>query len=100
MPKIGKYCKAYLLKDLRKFSQWCKYANEVKIEKKLVDEKEIEMERNLIEDDILYLQDNYVVTGEIFNDENIVFKIVTPEWKDFCTKNLNFVIPVHETAEL
>lgn len=97
---MGKYCKAYLLKNLRKFSQWYEYAKEIKQEKKLVDGKEVEIEKNLTEDDILYLQENYVVTGGIFKDENIIFEHVTPEWKEFCTKNLNFEISVDETIEV
>lgn len=97
---MEKYCKAYLLKSFREFSQWYKYAKEIKQEKKLVDGEEVEIERNLTEDDILYLQENYVVTGGIFKDENIIFEYVTPEWKDFCIKNLNFEIPVCETIEV
>lgn len=41
-----------------------------------------------------------MVTGGIFKDENVVFERVTPEWKEFCTKNLNFAIPVDETIEV
>lgn len=100
MPIMGKYCKAYLLKDMRKFSQWNKYANEIEIEKKIVDDKEIEVEKNLTEDDILYIHDNYVVTRGIFGEANIVFDYLTSEWKDFCIKNLNFEIPIDETAEV
>lgn len=100
MSTMGKYCKAYLLKNLREFSQWNEYAEEIKREKNLVDEKEVEIERNLTEDDIIYIQENYVVTGGIFKDENIIFEYVTPEWKDFCTKNLNFEIPVYEAIEV
>jgi hypothetical protein len=58
MSTMGKYCKAYLLKNLREFSQWNEYAEEIKREKNLVDEKEVEIERNLTEDDIIYIQEN------------------------------------------
>ena len=97
---MGKYCKAYLLKNMREFSQWSKYAKETTEEKKIVDGEEVEIERNLAENDILYLQENYLVTGGIFKDENIIFEHVTPEWKEFCTKSLNFEIPVDETIEV
>ena len=97
---MGKYCKAYLLKNLREFSQWYKYAKETTEEKEIVDGKEVEIKRNLAEDDILYLQENYVVTGGIFKDENVIFEHITPEWKEFCTKGLNFEIPVDETIEV
>ena len=100
MSTMGRYCKAYLLKNLREFNQWYKYAKEIKQEKKLVDGKEVEIERNLTEDDVLYLQENYVVTGGIFKDENIIFEYVTSEWKDFCTEILNFEIPAYETIDV
>lgn len=51
----GKYCKAYLLKNLRQFSQWTERIENVRKEKKQVDGKEVEFDRQLINDDILYL---------------------------------------------
>lgn len=96
MATMGKYCKGYLLKNLRQFSQWTERLENVRKEKKQVDGKEVEFERKLTDDDILYLQENYVVTDGIFKDENIIFDNVTPEWKDFCTKTLGFEIPVYE----
>ncbi|MUG92986.1 hypothetical protein F7734_11280 [Scytonema sp. UIC 10036] len=96
MATMGKYCKAYLLKNFRQFSHWTENIENVKKEKKQVDGKEVEVDRQLTDDDILYLQENYVVTDGIFKDENIIFENVTPEWKEFCTKTLGFEIPVYE----
>ncbi len=96
MATMGKYCKAYLLKDLRQFSQWTEQVENVRKEKKQVDGKEVEFERQLTDDDILYLQENYVITDGIFKDENIIFDHLTSEWKEFCTKTLLFEIPVYE----
>jgi hypothetical protein len=80
MAITGKYCKAYLLKDLSQFLHWRKYTDF--------------KDQELNDDVILYLQESYVVTGGIFVDENIVFNNVTSEWIDFCRNNLNFLVPV------
>ena len=57
MATMGKYCKAYLLKNLRQFSRWTERIENVRKEKKQVDGKEVEFERQLTDDDILYLQE-------------------------------------------
>ncbi|NJL19903.1 MAG: hypothetical protein HC895_02295 [Leptolyngbyaceae cyanobacterium SM1_3_5] len=82
MATIGKYCKAYLVQQFRQFEQWQ------------------EGDRSLKEDDILYLQENYVVTDGIFKDENIVFDRVTPEWQNFCQTVLQFEIPAIDLPQL
>lgn len=87
MATMGKYCKAYLLKQLRQFNQWSERQ-----------ENTSEVNRTLTDDDVLYLQENYVVTDGIFKDENIVFDDVTPEWKEFCHIVLHFEIPVYESV--
>ena len=43
--------------------------------------------------DVLYLQENYVVTDDIFKNEHIVFDKVDDDWKKFCTDVLQFDIP-------
>jgi hypothetical protein len=100
MAKMGKYCKAYSIKDLRKFSHWTEKSENTRKETKEIDGKELEVTRELIDEDFLYLQENYVVTDGIFQDENIIFDNVTPEWKDFCSNTLMFEIPVYEFVEI
>jgi len=100
MATIGKYCKAYLLKDLRQFSQWTERIENVRKQIKQVDGKEAEVEKELTDNDVLYLQANYVVTDGIFMDENIIFDKITPAWKDFCMTTLGFEIPVYEPVEV
>ncbi|NJL61669.1 MAG: hypothetical protein HC903_07380 [Methylacidiphilales bacterium] len=80
MATIGKYCKAYLVKQLREYSQWQ------------------EKEQELTDEDVLYLQENYVVTKGIYLDESIIFDDVIPEWQEFCHQVLNFEIPNYQTA--
>jgi hypothetical protein len=100
MATMGKYCKAYSLKKLRQFSQWTENAENTRKEKKEVAGKEVEVNRRLTDDDFLYLQENYVVTDGIFKDENLIFDNVTPEWKEFCQKTLEFEIPVYEAVQV
>ena len=94
MATMGKYCKAYPLKQLREFSQWTERSENTRIEKNDIDGTEVAVNRRLADDDFLYLQENYVVTDGIFLDENIIFDDVTPEWKDFCDSALKFKISV------
>ena len=97
MAIMGQYCKAYLLKDFRRFNGWAENPAMVRKETKVEDGQEVEVERTLTDDAILYLQENYVVTDGIFKDENIIFDQVTPEWTAFCQEELEFEIPEYAT---
>ncbi|MGH9322220.1 MAG: hypothetical protein ACRD21_15590 [Vicinamibacteria bacterium] len=91
---MGKYCKAYHVKRFRGFDGWRENLESLRAEKKLENGKEVERPRTaLLDEDILYLQENYVVTDGIFKDENIVFGDVTDEWKRFCAEVLEFQVP-------
>ena len=99
--EMGKYCKAYLARDFRKYSDWKENLDNLRKETKYEDGKEVDIERDeLKDDDILYLQENYVVTDGIFKDENIIFDDVSDEWKEFCHNDLEFEIPVYEPIEI
>ncbi len=94
MAEMGRYCKAYYASDFRKFPGWQENVANLRKDKQEVNGKEVEVERTeLKDDDILYLQENLVVTDGIFKDENIVFDQVSPEWEAFCTGDLAFEIP-------
>ena len=90
---MGKYCKAYLLKEMRKFSEWSENAENARKEKKEVEGEEVEETRILNDDSIVYLQENFVVTDGVFKEENVIFDMVSPEWKEYCEKELNFEVP-------
>lgn len=100
MATMGKYCKAYPLKQFRAFNQWTERTENTRKEKQEIDGQEVEVERKLTDDAFLYLQENYVVTDGIFIDENIIFDDVTQEWQDFCKTTLKFEIPVYETVDI
>lgn len=78
MKQMGMYCKAYTLSQLRQFSGWIETPQSP-------DTKQAQTD-----DDLVYLQENYVVTEDIFIDEGIIFNNVTPEWQDFCRGVLMF----------
>jgi hypothetical protein len=98
--EMGNYCKAYELKHFRQYPGWSENVANLKKAKKEVDGKEVEVDRKLEDDSILYLQENYVVTDDIFKDEYIIFDHVTDDWKRFCHETLAFEIPVYEPIEI
>jgi hypothetical protein len=93
MARMGKYCKAYFLKDLRAFGHWKERAKNARTEKRVVDGEEKEVARELTDDAYLFLQENYVVTDGIFMDEHVIFDAVNDEWKRFCREELGFEMP-------
>jgi hypothetical protein len=97
---MGKYCKAYLLRQFREFSKWTEKAGNARKEKELIDGKEIEAVRKLTDDAILYLHESYVVTDGVFRDENVIFDDVMPEWIEYCRRVLEFEIPDFAQGEV
>ena len=93
MSKMGKYCKAYLLKQFRQFDGWKENTDNIKKDTQEVDGETVEVIQKLTDDDVLYLQENYFVTDGIYKDENVIFENVTDEWKEFCNQVLEFEIP-------
>ena len=93
---MGKYCKAYHLGDMRKFRKWKENARNARKEKIEIDGKEVEEARIITDDSIVYLQENYVVTDDIYKEENILFDDVTPKWEKYCKTKLEFEIPDYD----
>ena len=91
--EIGRYCRAYLVKEFRAFPLWQENWDNLRKEKKEIEGNEVEVERALTNDSILYLQENYVVTDGIFKNQNIIFDVVTDEWIEFCRTELGFTVP-------
>lgn len=98
MAKMGRYCKAYTLGTLREFSGWKDKRESALIERRQEDAKEAEGKREFTDSDILYLQEDFVVTDGIFIDEGVVFDQVSPEWIEFCKSELNFEVPTSEAS--
>jgi hypothetical protein len=96
--EMGRYCKAYLVRDLRRYPGWREDPGALRPGTEERDGEEVAVERTALDDDdILYLQEDYVVTDGIFKDEHVVFSDVTDEWKRFCHEALGFELPAYET---
>jgi hypothetical protein len=72
------YAKGYLLSDLRKFSGW---------------REENGDSRELADSEVVFLHQDLTVTQLIWPDENVIFNRDTPEWRDFCSQQLQFKVP-------
>lgn len=71
---LGNYAKAYLLSELRKFNGWRE-------------------EHELSDSDVVFLHQDFTVTQLIWPGENVIFDQVTPEWLEFCDRELQFKVP-------
>ncbi|HEX2268323.1 MAG TPA: hypothetical protein VHH35_02240 [Pyrinomonadaceae bacterium] len=98
MAKKGRYCKAYPISRFREYKNWSENTQNLRKEVREIDGQKVEVQRELSDSDFFYLQEDLVVTDDIFIDENIVFADVTPEWIEFCKNTLKFEVPVYETA--
>src|SRR5215208_1939351 len=96
MATLGKYCKAYPLRQLRQFPGWNEKAENARKIRREVDGEIVEEARELTDEDYVYLQRNFTVTDGIFVDENIIFSDVTPEWIEFCQMVLGLENPIEE----
>jgi hypothetical protein len=57
------------------------------------------MTQKLAADSVVCMQENHIVTDGIFRDENVIFDDVTPEWVEYCQKELEFEIPKYARSE-
>lgn len=84
------YARAYLLGQLRQFSDW----HEEKMNwKETAGANENGNSRELSDDDVVFLQEDFTVTELIWPGENVIFNRTTPEWINFCTQELQFEVP-------
>jgi ankyrin repeat protein len=84
------YAKAYLLRDLRKFSGW----REERINwKETIPADDNGNSLELTDSDVVFLHQDFTVTQLIWPGENVIFNQVTPEWLEFCEQELQFTVP-------
>ncbi|GHO64161.1 hypothetical protein KSC_030530 [Ktedonobacter sp. SOSP1-52] len=75
-----RYCKAYYLRDIRKFNHWADLCEQ--------------MGENLQDDDIVYVRDDFrLVRNPTLPDADHLLRSVTPEWQQFCQQVLQFSVP-------
>lgn len=77
---MRKYCKAFLLKELREFEGWT--------ENQALSDVEA-----VIDTTIVYLWDDLTVVASPVLDQGNIFDTVTPAWQQFCQQKLQFSIP-------
>jgi hypothetical protein len=75
------YCKAYYLKDLRRFPAWAEVQAGPGPAASLSDE------------DVVFVHQDLTVTQSMFHGEQVVLDRVTPDWRAFCATNLGFKVP-------
>ena len=88
-----KYCRAYRLGELRRFSAWT--------ENKINGAEESDGRSGnqtlgghaLSDGAIVFLHQDYKVTRSIWPDEDVIFDQVTEQWKDYCATSIGFVAP-------
>jgi hypothetical protein len=73
-----KYCTAYHLGELRRYSAWTENTGE---------------SQPLADDEVVFLHQDYTVTKSIWSGEDVIFDNVTEPWKDFCNTELRFAVP-------
>jgi ankyrin repeat protein len=86
----GNYARAYLLGELRKFSDWHEETSNLKED---IPADESGQPHELSDDEVVFLQEDFTVTQLIWPGENVIFNRSTPEWIDFCTQELQFKVP-------
>lgn len=77
-----RYCKAYTLRDLKKFQDW--------------DSKALSSANDLADDTVVYIQDELKVTTnalEMDKEEDFIYTDINDAWKTFCKETLEFEIP-------
>jgi hypothetical protein len=84
MSKMGLYCKAIPVKMLRKFPEWPQQGLPGN------GSQSKSGEHGETDEEIVYLQQDYSVTGGLFLDEDVVFRSDAASWLAFCKDELRF----------
>jgi ankyrin repeat protein len=86
------YCRAYYLRDLRRFDGWSE--NHLQgPEEGSTNGADPGEEGPLDDEAIVYVHQDFTVTRSMWHDEDVLFDQVTPEWRDFCEGELEFAVP-------
>jgi hypothetical protein len=75
------YFRAYLLRDLRSFPGWAEAVRSSECE--------------LTDESVVYLRDDLaVVRDPIQVDQGVLWDVVTPRWREYCSASLGFAPPL------
>ena len=80
-----KYCKAYYLRDLRRYPAWT--------ESRLNRKNPVDGGAPFPEDKIVFIHQDSTVTESMWQNESVIFKDVNDSWKEFCANSLKFKVP-------
>ena len=86
-----KYCTAYHLGELRRYSAWAE--NKLNPGKENNETPVDQTGESLNDDEVVFLHQDYKVTKSIWADEDVIFDNITEQWKDFCSTELKFTVP-------
>jgi ankyrin repeat protein len=94
-----KYCTAYHLGELRRYSAWTENKPDAgNGSKEAAPDENGQTGQNdqaqaLGDDDVVFLHQDYTVTKSIWAGEDVIFDRVTEQWKEFCNNELRFTVP-------
>ena len=88
-----RYCKAYYLRDLKKFSAFREGRREWNVSAYWPDEIKGMFEKKLEPDDVVFIHQDLSVTRSMWHGEHVIFDDASPEWSSFCRDTLQFAVP-------
>lgn len=83
------YCRAYYLRDLQAFGGWPETPG---VETSAGSDDDGDAAGGE-ETEVVYLHQDFTVTRSMWHGEDVVFDDVSPEWRAFCERELEFAIP-------
>jgi uncharacterized protein len=87
------YCRAYYLGQLRKFDGWSEGRINWTEESSTLGGNHKPEAIPLTDEDVVYLHQDFTVTKSMWHDESVIANQVTPEWEEFCKRELQFAVP-------
>jgi len=92
-----KYCKAYHLGELRRYSAWAENkpaaGNGSKEAAATNPNDQNGDSQARADNDVVFLHQDYTVTNSMWAGEDVIFDQVTEQWKEFCNNELRFTVP-------
>lgn len=77
------YCKAYLMKDLRRFGAWAESRSNWKADAAM----------EFGDEDVVFIHQDLSVTRSMFHGEDVLWSDASDEWRSFCSGELGFKVP-------
>lgn len=77
---MNTYYRAFLLRDVRRFTGWADSA--------------LPASSELPEETVVYLREDLaVVRHPVLADQEVLWDSTTPQWREFCERDLRFELP-------